>query len=186
MANKSKLLANLSSSISAIIGEIRYVNARINFGQWLMLNGQTLNRITYLGIFNTYIQTISGNITSGSSIISNLSSTTTLKVGMKIEGAGIPTGATIVTIVSGTSITISANATATITGVSIKFFALGCSTGDGSTTFTLPDWRGKLPISEATNIAITTDFMLISGVNDTLNDTDRLGSTGNWFIFSGV
>lgn len=186
MANRSKFVASLSASISAIVGEVRYVNARAHFGSWLMLNGQSLSRTTYASLFATYTQIISGNITSGSVTISSISSTSTLKVGMKVEGAGIPFGATIASIVNGTSITISANAMATTTGLSMKFFALGCGAGDGSTTWTLPDWRGKTPISEATNTAVTEDFMLASGGNGTLYDNEPLGSTGNWFVFSGV
>ncbi|VBB09656.1 Hypothetical protein LUCI_4954 [Lucifera butyrica] len=67
---------------------------------------------------------ITGNTTSGSNAIANISipggmTTAVLAVGMPISGSGIPTGATVSSIVSSTSITISANVTATVTGVTL-------------------------------------------------------------------
>ncbi|HMM21084.1 MAG TPA: hypothetical protein PKA10_10120 [Selenomonadales bacterium] len=62
---------------------------------------------------------ITGDTTSSSKTISNISNTVTLAVGMAVSGSGIPAGATIESIVSSTSITISANATATATGVTL-------------------------------------------------------------------
>jgi hypothetical protein len=54
-----------------------------------------------------------GTTTIGSNSITALSlSTTSLNVGMPVVGTGVPVGATIASIVSGTAITISANATA--------------------------------------------------------------------------
>lgn len=57
--------------------------------------------------------------TSGSPIITNFIGTITFSAGMPVTGSGIPTGAYIVSIDSGSQITISANATATATGVDI-------------------------------------------------------------------
>lgn len=65
--------------------------------------------------------TLTGNTTNANATISGLSSTAGLSEGMSVFGTGIPAGATIATIVSATSITISANATANGTGVSLRF-----------------------------------------------------------------
>jgi hypothetical protein len=60
--------------------------------------------------------TRTGNITSANANILNFSSTTNVVVGMWITGAGIPAG-TVITAISGTTVTISQNATATTVGV---------------------------------------------------------------------
>jgi hypothetical protein len=59
------------------------------------------------------------NTTSGSAVLSSVSSVANVSVGQGLAGTGIATGATIVSIDSSTQITMSANATATGTGVSI-------------------------------------------------------------------
>lgn len=65
-------------------------------------------------------QTGTGNITSGSPIVSSLSfSTSGLVAGMQVVGTGIPSGARILTVDSSSQITLDANCTATTTGVSI-------------------------------------------------------------------
>ena len=61
--------------------------------------------------------------TNGTTTISGLSSTAGLAVGMQIFGTGIPNGATVATIASGTSITISAAATGSVAGNSLTFAA---------------------------------------------------------------
>src|SRR5262249_47544942 len=59
-----------------------------------------------------------GNTTNGSPTVTNVSSVTGLAIGMPIAGAGIPAGATIAAV-DGTTITLSQNATATVTGVAL-------------------------------------------------------------------
>ncbi len=56
--------------------------------------------------------TVTGNRTSGSPTITSVSSTTNLRVGLRLSGTGIPDGA-IVTAISGSTVTMSANASAT-------------------------------------------------------------------------
>jgi hypothetical protein len=61
-----------------------------------------------------------GNITNGSAVVTSVSSMTDLFVGAGVTGSGIPTGTTIVDIdVAGSRITLSKNATATTTGVTL-------------------------------------------------------------------
>ncbi len=61
-----------------------------------------------------------GNTTSGSAVISNVSSMTDVFVGAGITGTGIPANTTILDIdVANTRITLSANATATNTGTTL-------------------------------------------------------------------
>jgi hypothetical protein len=64
---------------------------------------------------------ITGTTASSSPTITALSSTTGILVGMAVSGTGVPTGATVISIVPGTSITLSANATASGTTVALTF-----------------------------------------------------------------
>jgi hypothetical protein len=57
--------------------------------------------------------------TSGSAVLTAAVSTNGLRAGMAISGTGIPAGATVVSFVANTSITISTNATASGTGRSM-------------------------------------------------------------------
>jgi hypothetical protein len=70
--------------------------------------GQTLEGLDDLSSIS-----FSGDTTDTSDVIDNIADTSSLYVGMWITGTGIPADATIVSIDSGTQITISANATAT-------------------------------------------------------------------------
>jgi hypothetical protein len=61
-----------------------------------------------------------GNISNGSAVVTTVSSMTDLFVGAGVTGSGIPTGTTIVDIdVAGSRVTLSKNATATTTGVTL-------------------------------------------------------------------
>jgi phage-related protein len=75
-----------------------------------------------------------GNITSGSAVVTSISSMTGIVVGYGIWGlTGIPAGAYAVSI-SGSTLTMSANATATATGAALNASMLTCShTIDGTT-----------------------------------------------------
>jgi hypothetical protein len=64
----------------------------------------------------------SGNTAAGSATVSGLSTTAGLYVGQKVGGPGIPAGAAVTAIGSGT-VTLSAAATATATGVGLNFAA---------------------------------------------------------------
>ena len=61
---------------------------------------------------------ITGNITSGSNQLSNVSPIANVAVNQVISGIGIPSGTTV-SLISGTTITMSANATASLTNVNI-------------------------------------------------------------------
>lgn len=65
--------------------------------------------------------TATANTTTGSNIITGISSTSCFTVGWGVAGTGIPSGATITSVDSATQIHINVNATATNTGVSLRF-----------------------------------------------------------------
>lgn len=78
-------------------------------------NVGTSNKSISGGALDSAVMTFTGDITNTTNTINNVSSTTNLVVGMPIKGVGIPSGTTI-TAISGNTLTISANATATTTG----------------------------------------------------------------------
>jgi hypothetical protein len=65
--------------------------------------------------------TATGNLTSGSNIITAIPSTTGFTVGKGVSGTGVPSGATLTSVDSTTQVHISANATASGTGVTLNF-----------------------------------------------------------------
>jgi hypothetical protein len=98
-------------------------------------NGATKDRIIYNQLYRalTTIETVALTSSNTFTVVSSAN----YRVGMAIEGNGIPASTTISNI-SGTTITISHAATITASSA-ITFFAVG--NGNGSTTFTLPDLR---------------------------------------------
>jgi len=64
---------------------------------------------------------LTGTTTSASAVITVMSSTVGITAGMSVTGTGIPLGATVLSIVPATSITISANATASGSLIALTF-----------------------------------------------------------------
>lgn len=65
--------------------------------------------------------TLAGNTTTGQKSVTGLSSTSGLSAGMLVSGSGIPSGAKVASITNGTSLMLTANATATGSAVSLDF-----------------------------------------------------------------
>lgn len=119
---------------------------------YLLMQGQEISRTTYstlLGIF-TFQQ--SGTLTNGVNTVSGLTDTSNMFIGMEVEGSNIPAATTIASIVDANNITLSANATAS-GSTAITFFIWG--SGNGSTTFNLPDWRGRSPLGAGEGSGLT-------------------------------
>lgn len=107
-------------------------------GWALVRDGAAVSRATYSALFVILCPTRSGTLTSGSNIVTGLSSTTDLHVGMPIEGNGVPAVTTISSIDGPTQIKLSANATAS-GAQTLRVFPYGA--GDGSTTYNVMDDR---------------------------------------------
>jgi hypothetical protein len=75
-----------------------------------------------LAVSNPTLST-TGNTSNGSNQLTSLASTTNLHVGQLITGTGIPAN-TVVSAIAGTTVTMSANASATNTGTSVTFNSL--------------------------------------------------------------
>jgi len=109
---------------------------------YLAANNAAVSRTTFATLFNAITAQPTGTVTSGSNSISSVASPQAMWVGMPISGPGIPAGATI-TAVGASTITLSANATATSVGATVTICPFGV--GDGSTTFNVPEMRGRVP-----------------------------------------
>lgn len=110
---------------------------------FLMEYGQAVSRTTYSDLLAVLTATTGGTLTSGSPTVTGVSDDLTGLglVGAPVEGTGIP-AATTITAITSTTITLSANATATGAVSDIRIFPHGA--GDGSTTYNIPDWRGRV------------------------------------------
>lgn len=107
----------------------------------LVRDGSAISRTAYANLFAALCPVRYGTTTNASNVVTGLSTTVDLYVGMPIEGAGIPAGTTIASITSVTAITLSANATASGTAL-VQTFNYGYGSGGGATTFGVPDDRG--------------------------------------------
>lgn len=110
----------------------------------LVRDGSAYPRTTYPGLFNILAPVRIGAITqdAGGAIVSGLSRTADLWVGMPFEHDTLPTGTTVKSIDSANQVTLSANATATTANAAGRFFLHGYGNGGGTTTFGIMDDRG--------------------------------------------
>lgn len=132
----SESAVGFSSSGVMTIDRISGITAEARQG--LRLRNMLIARPTNLALIDfvkvtgapTYSIALTGSTTAASASVTALSiSTSGLKVGQPISGAGIPAGTVILKITGAAAITLSANATATAVGV-----ALTVTAGAGSVT----------------------------------------------------
>lgn len=137
---------------------------------YLFGDGSAPLRATYPALLaaNTSAQT--GTRTSGSAIVTALSDTSQLVAGTAIEGTGIPAATTILTVDSATQVTMSANATSSGSNT-LTFFPYGA--GNGTTTFNLPDCRGRY-LAGRDNMTSAASRLTVTY----LGKAARLGATG--------
>lgn len=126
---------------------------------WLLCDGSAVSRTTYSTLFSSITLVRTFTTTNGSSVVGS-GDTTSLAAGMFVEGTGIPSGATISSIGSSTGFALSSNATASGT-VSLRFFAFG--RGDGSATFHIPDFRGRVAMGSGTGAGSQNTSSPLSG-----------------------
>lgn len=122
-------------------GEIRPTAAISAPSGWLFCYGQAISRTTYASLFSATTITQSGTRTSGSPVVTGLSDTSNMRAGMPVSGTGVPSSTTISTVDSSTQITLSQNATSSGTN---DVVVAPHGVGDGSTTFNVPDLRGRV------------------------------------------
>lgn len=127
--------------------------------------------------------TTTGNITSGSQVITNLASTTNLFVGALVSDGGtdIPAN-THITAINGTSITISLAATATVTGRSLSFYGAlpdsqqyyyavslvkNSTSAEGNAALDLPITTGSSGFGTSGGNTVTVSLSGLTGIDTT-------------------
>jgi hypothetical protein len=105
----------LSVTDAGILSGTQYVAAASVGGEWRYAKLRST-----LDTFDKGVFTATGDTTSGSATVANASASAgTIQAGMRISGAGIP-GGTYILAVSGGTLTLSAAATASATGVALS------------------------------------------------------------------
>lgn len=123
-----------SISTSSFTGMIADFAAPVAPTGWLELDGSVISTATYSGLFAVMSITSSGTRTNGAASVTSIPSTAGFKAGYYIFGTGIAAGTTILSVDSGTSITMSGNASSSGTS---SFFVCPWALNTG--TVTLPD-----------------------------------------------
>lgn len=134
--------------------------------QYVFAYGQEIVRLTYPELFTAITQQSTVNCTSGSATISGLTDTTQIPIGAAIEATCL---APTTTVIAKTSSTLTVSIVATITlNTSATIFPYG--NGDGSTTFNVPDLRGRaiagrdnMGGTAANTLQISTTITTVSG-----------------------
>jgi microcystin-dependent protein len=122
-----------------LIGELKASARTSTPALWYSCDGSALSRSTYSSLYDAITIQRTGT-THSNTTVDGLSTTADLRVGMPIEGTGIVAGTVIASIDSAAQITLSVAASAS-GSPTLRFFPWG--NGDGSTTFNLPDIRGR-------------------------------------------
>ena len=112
---------------------------------YLKCDGSAILRASYPSLYANIVHTESGTLINTQPTITGLADTSIFYVGMPVEGSGIPSSTTILTIDSGTQVTMTNNATIGH-ATPVSFFPWG--EGDGTTTFNVPDLRRKTTIGQ--------------------------------------
>ncbi len=142
IANLFAAVENDGFDVTGVVARMqmrsRVRNARTTFGQELTeinTNDWYGQPVVYAmrGLWPTYSPgAVTGSTTSGSAVVTGVSSTANLSAGDVLTGTGIPSGSAIQSVDSGTQITLDANATATGAGVTLTPVAPAAVAGDMS------------------------------------------------------
>jgi microcystin-dependent protein len=128
---------------------------------WLACDGSAVSRTGFAALFGALSLPFTGT-THATTTVSGISTVVTalLQAGWPISGPTIPSGTTIASVSSGT---ILLSAAATGTGVAESLVASPWGVGDGSTTFNVPDLRGRTIIGSGAGNGESTSGAGLSG-----------------------
>ena len=154
------------------IGEIiKLCTPVVPYG-FLYCNGTAYSRTTYSSLFNAITFAFTGNVSSGNATILSVSPDPTasgIVAGMPISGTGIAAATTVLSFTSNT-IVLSQVASGNGTGAAISVCPYGV--GDMSSTFNVPDGRGRVLMGDGTGTGLTARMLgTITGT-----ETHQIGS----------
>lgn len=143
---------------------------------WLYCNGAEQSRSTYAALFAKLSRLLVADTVNGAAQITSTTGTFVVgffRAGMPISGPGIQAGTTIQLPITGTTIGLSLPCNATASGVTVAVCPWGV--GDGSTTFNVPDFRGRMLIGQD-NMGVGVTSRVTSAVTGV--DAPRIGAVG--------
>lgn len=120
-AGNTKLLSNFQQTVNLATSgagglDTGAVAANSWYGIWALAKDDGTQSATA-----ALCVVLTGNTTSGNAVVTNISSTANLAVGMPVFSVNFPAGTVIKSVDSGTQVTMSRNALATTTGVNITY-----------------------------------------------------------------
>lgn len=145
---------------------------------WLFADGSAVSRTTYPNLFAKFRKAFTCDTTNASNVVQNVNPTPAtlgLAVGMYVNIPGIA-GVVQVQSIAGTTVNVGTNATATAVGVSGEMSPYGL--GDGSTTFNLPDLRGRVAAGRDNMGGTAAARLTASGTGNPSLDGTALGAAG--------
>jgi hypothetical protein len=153
---------------------------------YLVEDGSAVSRTTYANLLSVLSQIQSCTTTMANANLTVVDSSK-MYIGMALEGAGISTNTTILSITNSTTIVMSANATASAT-VNVQFFNWG--NGDGSTTFNVPNSPRTVSVAAGgTGTSTLGNVVGQSGGSETVTlSHDQIPAhthPGLWAVYSG-
>lgn len=122
------------------VGTILTWSGMIAPNQYQFAYGQSLSRVTYPELYQAVTLLSDVTCIGGNATITGIADTSNIPVGSAIEGNCIVAGSTVISKTLN-SVTLSVAASIS-TATSVRFYPYG--NGNGTTTFTVPDLRGKV------------------------------------------
>lgn len=127
---------------TAPLGTIMPFGGFVAPANWVFAFGQTVSRSTFAQLMAAItIVNTTATCTGTSTTVGGFASTAQFAVGEAIEASCLPPNTTISSITNATTIVVSNAAT---TGGTVTATVFPWGNGDGSTTFTIPDLRGRV------------------------------------------
>lgn len=123
------------------VGTILSWSGLVALARYVFTYGQELSRVTYATLYGVVTLSTTVNCTSGSNILTGLSDTSQIRLASPVEISCVAGGTTVVSVNSSSSVSLSNNANVTVSATAI-FFPYG--NGNGTTTFNVPDLRGRV------------------------------------------
>lgn len=110
---------------------------------WLLAYGQAVSRTTYSNLYTAItVSNATVSCTAGSPTLSGFADTSQFRIGAPVEATCIAPGTIISSISSSSTIVVNNNAASNSTVTAVVF---PWGNGNGSTTFNVPDLRGRVP-----------------------------------------
>lgn len=122
------------------VGTIKPWAALIAPNQYLFTYGQEISRNTYPELLTAITLNTSAFCSNGSPTLTGIADTTQIPIGAAVEVTCMAFGTVVVSKTSN-SVTTNNNASLTTSSI-VRFFPWG--NGNGTTTFNLPDFRGRI------------------------------------------